>query len=248
MQSVDADFSDIGVVAKCRCRFPLFLVIDRLEGFIFRLFLATSWKEIIFVMEIPMYSFTTQRRMKPFKSTENQKKGDITLPPTHRRIFVCMVAIWILLCAAKETTYSVSQCAAKETTCSLPQHIVLRLKRSILADIQRTHGVTFTIMRHKHSGEDMMLVAVEGVAANRLSACGILEDVITKIKSGFQLHTDASRRSGAVSLQGDGLGLRESEFKIALNNSDVDPTKLTRSKQENKALMKGKAAAKKKTR
>eukprot|EP01083_Nonionella_stella_P217126 779677_1 len=42
------------------------------------------------------------------------------------------------------------------------------------------------------------------------------------------------------------LMYKKKKFKIALNNSDVDPTKLTRSKQENKALMKGKAVEKKK--
>merc|ERR1719486_331480 len=38
-------------------------------------------------------------------------------------------------------------------------------------------------MRHKHNGEDMMLVAVEGDTKNRLAACDALEAVIAKIKS-----------------------------------------------------------------
>ena len=82
-----------------------------------------------------------------------------------------------------QITECVADKASKETIYSLPHHVVLRLKRSILADIRRAHDVNFTIMRHKHNGEDMMLVAVEGEPENRLNACDTLEDVISKIKS-----------------------------------------------------------------
>lgn len=82
-----------------------------------------------------------------------------------------------------QITESVAERASKETIYSLPHHVVLRLKRSILADIRRSHDVNFTIMRHKHNGEDMMLIAVEGEPENRLAACDTLEEVIHKIKS-----------------------------------------------------------------
>eukprot|EP01084_Bolivina_argentea_P312967 541877_1 len=82
-----------------------------------------------------------------------------------------------------QITQCVADKASKETIYSLPHHVVLRLKRSILADIRRAHEVNFTIMRHKHNGEDMMLVAVEGEAENRANACDTLEEVISKIKS-----------------------------------------------------------------
>lgn len=82
-----------------------------------------------------------------------------------------------------QISQSVAEIAARETIYSLPHHIVLRLKRSILADIRRTHDVTFTIMRHKHNGEDMMLVTVEGDVDKRMIACEALEDVINRIKS-----------------------------------------------------------------
>ena len=82
-----------------------------------------------------------------------------------------------------QITECVAERASKETIYSLPHHVVLRLKRSILADIRRSHDVNFTIMRHKHNGEDMMLIAVEGEAKNRLIACDVLEEVIAKIKS-----------------------------------------------------------------
>lgn len=78
---------------------------------------------------------------------------------------------------------AVCNIAGQETIYSLPHSVVLRLKRSILADIRRTHDVNFTIMRHKNNGEDMMLVAVEGETKNRIQACEILEEVIHKIKS-----------------------------------------------------------------
>lgn len=77
----------------------------------------------------------------------------------------------------------VSEISSQETIYSLPHHIVLRLKRSILADIRRNHDVNFTIMRNKHNGEDMMLVAVEGSPQNRAIACDALEDVIANVKS-----------------------------------------------------------------
>ena len=82
-----------------------------------------------------------------------------------------------------QITECVAERASKETIYSLPHHVVLRLKRSILADIRRSHDVNFTIMRHKHNGEDMMLIAIEGEPENRLAACDTLEEVIHKIKS-----------------------------------------------------------------
>lgn len=104
-----------------------------------------------------------------------------------------------------QITECVAHRASKETIYSLPHHIVLRLKRSILADIRRAHDVNFTIMRHKHNGEDMMLVAVEGEVANRLAACDILDDVIAKLKShsvevpGLESYTNTGSASGAGS-------------------------------------------------
>eukprot|EP01083_Nonionella_stella_P290059 986994_1 len=123
-----------------------------------------------------------------------------------------------------QITECVSDRASKETIYSLPHHIVLRLKRSILADIRRTHDVNFTIMRHKHNGEDMMLVAVEGEPENRLAACDILEDVITKIKShsvdvpGLESYASGNNNdmishpsiADAISQVSTGLGLKES--------------------------------------
>ena len=89
-------------------------------------------------------------------------------------------------------------------------------------------------MRHKHNGEDMMLVAVEGDTKNRLAACDALEAVISKIKShsvdvpGLESYASSSSSSdksntlarledlvsqshskGASGL-GAGVGLRES--------------------------------------
>ena len=71
-------------------------------------------------------------------------------------------------------------CSVLQTIYSLPNAIVLRLKRSVLADIRREFEVTFNIMRHKHNGEDMMLVAVEGDPTNRMSACDALETVLSR--------------------------------------------------------------------
>jgi len=88
------------------------------------------------------------------------------------------------VCSLRDQIWSmVSDIASQETIYSLPHSIVLRLKRSILADIRRNHDVNFTIMRNKHNGEDMMLVAVEGKPQNRANACDALENVIEKIKS-----------------------------------------------------------------
>ena len=41
-----------------------------------------------------------------------------------------------------------------------------------------THGLNFLIVLHKHNGEDMTLVTVEGDSANRLAACDALEALI----------------------------------------------------------------------
>eukprot|EP01083_Nonionella_stella_P110898 324877_1 len=84
MQSVDADFSDIGVVAKCRCRFPLFLVIDRLEGFIFRLFLATSWNGNINVF---IHNPTANETIQINRESKERRYHFATDTPSHIRLY-----------------------------------------------------------------------------------------------------------------------------------------------------------------
>eukprot|EP01083_Nonionella_stella_P021414 59394_1 len=171
-----------------------------------------------------MYLYVEERFQKKVASDFDDSRIRFhTDAPSHIRLDGRYVDIASL---RKQITETVSQRAAKETIYSLPHHIVLRLKRSILADIRRTHDVIFTIMRHKHNGEDMMLVAVEGEAENRLSACEVLEDVITKIKShsvdvpGLESYTNTDKSDDSSTLSrledlvshpnATGLGLRES--------------------------------------
>ena len=116
--------------------------------------------------------------------------------------------------------------ASKETIYSLPHHVVLRLKRSILADIRRQFDVNFTIMRHKHNGEDMMLVAVEGEPENRLNACDTLEDVISKIKShsvdvpGLESYTNTGSSSNSKDGTDSNSTLLSAYCPLFLSHSD----------------------------
>ncbi|ETO29711.1 hypothetical protein RFI_07405, partial [Reticulomyxa filosa] len=82
-----------------------------------------------------------------------------------------------------QVSQAVAQAAANETIYFLPHRVMLRLKRSVLSDIRREHDVKFNVMRHKHNGEDMMLLAVEGPVANRMRACDVLEEILSKVKN-----------------------------------------------------------------
>jgi ATP-dependent 26S proteasome regulatory subunit len=127
------------------------------------------------------YIFVEERFQKKIQSQFNDSRiklhNDL---PSHIRID----GKYADVCSLRaQITDAVCLIASQETIYSLPHAVVLRLKRSILADIRRSHDVNFTIMRHKHNGEDMMLVAVEGETQNRIQACQVLEDVIHKIKT-----------------------------------------------------------------
>ena len=95
-----------------------------------------------------------------------------------------------------QVSAAASGLAERETVYSLPHHVILRLKRSVLADLRRVHDVNFSVMRHKHNGDDMMLLAIEGEAPNRCAAADDLERVVNKIK---KFSTDLSGSSGSSS-------------------------------------------------
>lgn len=172
-----------------------------------------------------MYLYVEERFQKKVASAFDDSRIRFHMDaPSHMRL----EGRYADLCHLREQiTECVADKASKETIYSLPHHIVLRLKRSILADIRRTHDVNFTIMRHKHNGEDMMLVAVEGEPENRLNACDTLEQVINKIKShsvdvpGLESYADEKGASTSTLARledlvtsslpsAPGMGLRES--------------------------------------
>ena len=99
---------------------------------------------------------------------------------------ICLEGKYSDICYLRNeiTKYVSNKLQSKETIYSLPHNIILKLKRSILADIKKQFNVNFTIMRHKHNGQDMMLIAIDcDDDENRVNACDMLEDVISKIKS-----------------------------------------------------------------
>jgi ATP-dependent 26S proteasome regulatory subunit len=95
-----------------------------------------------------------------------------------------------------------AELAERETIYSLPHSIVLKLKRSVLADIRRAHDVNFTVMRHKANGDDMMLLAVEGTPADRCAASDVLEQVVDRLKS----HSTELPSAAAMMMEAEALG------------------------------------------